>query len=342
MTHIKLRLALPFCSCNFRCHWLKITLALLLSMNFLQLLHKFIPTKIQNKSRFCPSSDLLSLCQHFTLNVNRNSSLAKTGANKMNWIPLIILIDAFSTQLTRASGSRFSRAHVKTSSWQSHPPRLILSYQDFTDPTHPSGVPLKPHLLPPATEIAYCEWLSWHGFLFILMCIQGKNGRRYWRASKTQVAKLVWSPLSPQLSNWVKRPSNFWAPQIRMRLWTMSTRFSATQPEQKKGEKKAAHQKQQEDQTHSTFLTHQQPVQLKHWKPLLEHYDWSWTLKTPGKMLLCIYKERKALWSICWMQLQNNAINNPAHFRVTVWSSVPAWEKIISAKQQKSPAEACR
>lgn len=66
----------------FSCHWLKISLALLLSMNFLQLPHKFIQIKFQNKSRFCPSSRLLSLCQHFTLNVNRNNSLAKMEPTK--------------------------------------------------------------------------------------------------------------------------------------------------------------------------------------------------------------------------------------------------------------------
>lgn len=81
-THITNKLALPFCSCKFSCHWLKISLALLLSMNFLQLPHKFTQKNFQDKSHLCPLPHLLSLCQHFTLNVNRHSSLAKMEPTK--------------------------------------------------------------------------------------------------------------------------------------------------------------------------------------------------------------------------------------------------------------------
>lgn len=66
----------------FSSHWLKISLALLFSINFLQLPPKFTQIKFQNKSRFCPSSRLGSHCQHFTLNINRNSSLAKMEPTK--------------------------------------------------------------------------------------------------------------------------------------------------------------------------------------------------------------------------------------------------------------------
>lgn len=83
---------------------------------------------------------------------------------------------SFSIQLTRARRSRISPAHVKASSWQVIP-KLILSDQDCTDTPHPSGVPVKPHPLPPAAEIAH-QWLSWHGFLLILVGAQGRNGGR--------------------------------------------------------------------------------------------------------------------------------------------------------------------
>lgn len=94
----------------------------------------------------------------------------------MNWIPLITLIDALSTQLTRARRSRISPAHVKASSWQVIP-KLILSDQDCSDTPHPSGVPAKAHPLPPAAEIAH-QWLGWHGLLLTLVGAQGRNGRR--------------------------------------------------------------------------------------------------------------------------------------------------------------------
>lgn len=58
-------------------------------------------------------------------------------------------------------------------------PKLILSHSGCTDPAHPSGAPLKPHLWAPATEIAQRERLRWHGLLFVLVGTQGKNGRRY-------------------------------------------------------------------------------------------------------------------------------------------------------------------
>ena len=118
--HHKLKLALPSCSCNFSCHWLKISLALLLSMNFLQLPHKFTQKKFQNKSVLSLISLAFSL-PAFYFECQQEQQFSKNGANKMNWISLIILIDAFSTQLTRANGSRFSLTHVKASSWQSHP-----------------------------------------------------------------------------------------------------------------------------------------------------------------------------------------------------------------------------
>lgn len=48
------------------------------SHDFLRLPPSSTQINFQNKLHFCPLSRLLSPCQHFTLNVNRNSSLAKT------------------------------------------------------------------------------------------------------------------------------------------------------------------------------------------------------------------------------------------------------------------------